>query len=168
MNAYEDAIVAHHQSRQNSSFPIVSVEYYSDAFVSVKRSCIDNIRLKNLALKNSWQNFNYNLLDKLQQVVIIVTTPKLEIIFASNRMHQMNGYTEVEVLGQTPKMFQGKETSPLISKQIRASINAQEPFEQTVVNYKKDGSTYKCEIMGVPIFNNKGNLTHFVAFEKTV
>ena len=168
MNAYEDAIVAHHQSRQNSSFPIVSVEYYSDAFVSVKRSCIDNIRLKNLALKNSWQNFNYNLIEKLQQVVIIVTTPKLEIVFASKQLTKMNGYVEAEVLGNTPRMFQGEQTCPSVSKEIREAINSEIPFEKTIINYKKDGTTYHCQIVGVPIFNKKGNLSHFVAFEKLV
>jgi hypothetical protein len=42
----------------------------------------------------------------------------------------------------------------------------QQPFEQTVVNYNKNGEIYICLIKGFPVFNIKGKLSHFIAFER--
>jgi predicted Zn-dependent protease len=49
---------------------------------------------------------------------------------------------------------------------LRQAILNKVPFEKNVINYCKDGSLYKCHIKGFPIFNNKGEVTNFIAFEK--
>jgi len=68
-------------------------------------------------------------------------------------------------LGKKPKMFQGPKTCNVVLKEIREAIKLQMPFEKIVENYKKNGHSYKCKINGVPIFNLKGELSHFIAFE---
>jgi hypothetical protein len=62
-------------------------------------------------------------------------------------------------------MFQGQSSSVLTSSKIRKQFNCK-PFEQTVVNYNKNGEIYICLIKGFPVFNIKGKLSHFIAFEK--
>jgi hypothetical protein len=81
-------------------------------------------------------------------------------------MKKMNGYVEADVLGKSPKIFQGKSTDLTISNEIRSAISLQQPFEKTVMNYKKNGDVYECLIKGFPIFNSKGLLSHYIAFEK--
>jgi PAS domain S-box-containing protein len=103
--------------------------------------------------------------NKLKDEVVIVTDAKLEIVFASHNMTKMNGYVEEEVIGRSPKMFQGHSSNVLTSSKIRKAIQ-QQPFEQTVVNYNKNGEIYICLIKGFPVFNIKGKLSHFIAFEK--
>jgi PAS domain S-box-containing protein len=78
----------------------------------------------------------------------------------------MTGYAENEVIDKTPKMFQGPETSKIALQEIRQAIEKQLPFEKTLLNYKKNGETYDCKIQVFPIFNLKGQLCHFIAFEK--
>ena len=78
----------------------------------------------------------------------------------------MNGYVEAEVLGKRPKMFQGEATNQITSNEIRRAISDQQPFEKTVMNYKKNGDVYACLIKGFPVFNSKGQLSHYIAFEK--
>jgi PAS domain S-box-containing protein len=90
----------------------------------------------------------------------------LNIVFASHNIKKMNGYEEADVLGKSPKMFQGKATNDNTSNEIRKAIVNQESFEKTVLNYKKNGDVYVCLIKGFPVFNNKGNLSHYIAFEK--
>jgi hypothetical protein len=63
-------------------------------------------------------------------------------------------------------MFQGQKTSEITSSEIRLAIELKQPFEKTVLNYKKNGDTYLCLIKGFPVFNTKGDVTHFIAFEK--
>jgi hypothetical protein len=78
----------------------------------------------------------------------------------------MNGYVEAEVLGKSPKMFQGEATNQITSNEIRKAIVEQQPFEKIVMNYKKNGEVYACLIKGFPVFNTKGDLSHYIAFEK--
>ena len=95
-----------------------------------------------------------------------MTDVKLKIVFASHNIVNMNGYCEEEVLGKSPKMFQGEATNATTSSEIRKAIVEQKPFEKTVMNYKKNGDVYACIIKGYPVFNNKGELIHYIAFEK--
>ena len=80
----------------------------------------------------------------------------------------MNGYHPSEIIGRTPKIFQGKGTSKSALTEIREAISAKRPFEATVVKYRKDGSPYKCWIKGTPVKNAIGEVVNFVAFEREV
>jgi transcriptional regulator with PAS, ATPase and Fis domain len=77
-----------------------------------------------------------------EEEVVIVTDAKLEIVFASHNMTKMNGYIEEEVLGKSPKMFQGDNSNLTTSSET--AIQLQQPFEKTVVNYNKNGEIYIC------------------------
>jgi PAS domain S-box-containing protein len=81
-------------------------------------------------------------------------------------MVEMNGYTPNEVIGNSPKMFQGKLTNEKISKEISEAVKTKQPFDKVIINYCKDGSLYKCQIKGYPVFDTNGKLINFIAFEK--
>ena len=127
---------------------------------------IDCNKLSLIASSSKWVVNDWDFKNKLKEEVIIVTDTKLEIVFASHNLTKMNGYREEEVMGRSPKMFHGSATNSLTSNEIRKAIQLQEPFEKTVLNYKKNGDTYLCLIKGFPVFNRKGELSHFIAFEK--
>lgn len=78
----------------------------------------------------------------------------------------MNGYLPKEVLGKTPKLFQGPATEPGSRELIRTAIAAIQPFTCTILNYRKDGSLYNCSIEGFPVVNESGKLVHYVAIEE--
>lgn len=103
-----------------------------------------------------------------QEQVIVLTDPELNIVHATANIYQMNGYTAKELVGQKPKIFQGEKTCSKTNARISAAIRELKPFEETIVNYRKDGSLYKCWIQGQPVYNKAGELIHFIAFEKEV
>ncbi len=148
------------------SVPIISWEFKDNFQLQMKRSILDLNKLDELSIQSKWENKNWNLKAKLKEKVILVTDAKLNIVFASHNMYTMNGYKEKEVLGNNPKMFQGKETSLVVSNEIREAITLQQPFVKKVLNYKKTGEPYYCLIEGFPVFNTKGLLVNFIAFEK--
>ena len=78
----------------------------------------------------------------------------------------MNGYRPEEVLAKSPKIFQGKLTCDVSRKNIKHALEHHLPFKEVILNYKKDGSTYLCEIKAYPKFNAEGKLIHYIAFEK--
>jgi hypothetical protein len=78
----------------------------------------------------------------------------------------MSGYHQEEIIGKSPKVFQGILTSEITKTNIRQAINNKLPFKEIILNYKKDGSTYLCEIEAIPKFNKKGEFLNYIAFER--
>lgn len=163
---YEKAIAKFNLGLNIKSLPLISWDIFSQNFSNKQDLIFDNSALNKLETKNNWKS-NWNFNNELQNdTVIVVTDTKLKIVFASKNMVKMNGYIPDEVIGQNPKMFQGIATNASVSNEIRLAIKNQKPFDKVVLNYCKDGSIYKCHIQGYPVFNQKGELTNFIAFEK--
>ena len=166
LKEYENAVAAYVSGLNIKKMPLTSWNFYAENFERTVKILSDANLLKNIAKANSWTQ-EWDLQNELyNETIIVVTCSKLKIVFASKNIQKMNGYRPEEVIGNSPKMFQGEATDSLISKQIGEAIINQKPFDKVVVNYKKDGSLYKCHIKGFPIFNKNGKLMNFIAFEK--
>lgn len=167
---YENAVIKFRKSLKFSILPILSWDFYSQNFENIKKSEEDMVSLMRLVSSNSW-NFNTEVLDdklKVEKNVIVVTDIHLNIVFATKNIWEMNQYHPKEILGKKPKMFQGSKTSKSTLKIVSEAVKSSKPFEVTIVNYRKDGSTYNCWIQGQPVFNEKGEVVNFIAFEKEV
>lgn len=118
------------------------------------------------AIQANWsQKLNYNNTRKNSDLVVLVTDANLKIQFASTNIIEMNGYNFEEVIGNSPKMFQGKETDAASRMNIRTAIANLEPFKEVILNYKKNGETYLCKIEAYPKFDKEGNFVNYIAFE---
>ena len=167
LNQYEGAIVNFHNNLRIKSLPVFSLDFHYEFLKEVKQSFLDLSILKEIAHQNKWKlSSQWDIKAPIKEEVIIVTDAKLTIVFASHNMIKMNGYLAEEVLGKSPKMFQGQVTDRIVSNEINLAIQSQQAFEKTVLNYKKNGEIYACLIKGYPVFNLKGQLSHYIAFEK--
>ena len=163
---YDQSIEIYTKSNRLKTMPLVSWDIYAQTFSKVSNTLQDSSKLRLLSNHQNWMN-DLNLKDELlKDTVIVVTDTKLNIVFASHNLMKLNGYRPEEVLGQSPKIFQGKETCQETSREIREAILAQKPFDKIVTNYCKDGSIYKCQIKGYPVFDHKGILQNFIALER--
>ncbi|GGF01050.1 PAS domain-containing protein [Flavobacterium limi] len=149
-----------------NSVPILCWDFHYELMNELKTFSSDLKKIKQISRQFKWHVTDFDIKERMKDEVVLITDPKLKIIFASEGIAKMTGYTEKEILGKFPKMFQGPMTSALVLKEIRIAIEKQIPFEKTLLNYKKCGETYDCNINAFPVFNNKGNLSHFIAFEK--
>lgn len=166
LKQYDDAIVKYHCDLRIKTLPVFSLNFHYEFLNELKDSFLDLYKLKEIASQSKWSRQDWDLKTRLEEEVIIVTDAKLKIVFASHNMVKMNGYLVAEVLGKSPKMFQGQATDRQISSEINAAIQLQQAFEKTILNYKKSGEIYNCLIKGFPIFDLKGKLSHYIAFEK--
>jgi PAS domain S-box-containing protein len=148
-----------------NTVPILAWDFRYEYINELKAIFADLKKVNKISNRFKWNAENLEIKDRILDEVILVTDANLKIVFASNGIKKMTGYTESEIIGKTPKMFQGPKTSETALKEIRAAIQLQVPFEKTLENYKKDGKIYKCKINSVPIFNLKGELSHYIAFE---
>lgn len=163
---YENALAKYYNNLAKVKTPLTCWGFYANYFDTIKMSLGDTTLLNSILDKNKWSS-KWSFQDELQQdTVIVVTDAVLNIVFASKNMVKMNGYIPNEVVGKSPKMFQGELTDVAVSKEISLAVKTQQPFDKIILNYCKDGSLYKCHIKGYPVFNEKGILTNFIAFEK--
>ena len=149
-----------------NSAPIMAWEFRYEFMNELKAAQEDLKRLKVFSSKFKWNSEELNIKDRIGEETVVITDLEQKIVFASSGILSMTGYSENEILGKTPKMFQGPSTSEIALKEIREAIKSRVPFDKTVLNYKKNGRTYKCKIEGYPVFNVKGKITHYIAFEK--
>ncbi len=169
LNHYDMAAQNFYRALKINSFPIDSLDWYGLYFDRIAKGGHDIDILNKLAAKHRWQSrpeINQELINK--EHIIVVTDAHLKIVYASHNISEMNGYELAEIVGKSPKMFQGALTCKKTSKYISNAIKDNSSFEAILMNYRKDGSSYKCWIRGEPLFNEKGKVVHFIAYEKEV
>ena len=79
----------------------------------------------------------------------------------------MTGYTKDFAMYKTPKILQGKNTLDITKERIQLNLSKNKPFKEVILNYKKDGTPYECEVHIFPLQNRK-KTTHFLALEKDI
>ncbi len=166
---YEEAVTQFYGNIKFGNWPISSLDFYASFFDSVCRNMKDLKNLSSLSKHRKWETpfpFRHEIMDK--NYTVVVTDTNINIVYATQNMYLMNGYKPEEVIGEKPKIFQGKETCQETTQVISKAIKNRTPFEVVLVNYKKNGAPYQCKIKGAPIWNKDGKLVNFIAFEKEV
>lgn len=155
---------------QNHRGPLLSWEYflesYQESLSKVKRSR-DLLEIGTLFKK-------YHLENDLEQLLVedyealVLTDSNLVIQWVNQGFTEMTGYSGKHALGKTPKFLQGANTSNEARKHIRKKIIANKPFRYSIINYRKSGEEYTCEIFIHPLHTLSGNTSHFLALEREV
>lgn len=123
--------------------------------------------LQKFSQQHRWRiDWDFKRLLLAEECVALVTDPAQIIRFATPNMTAMNGYLVEEVMGKSPKMFQGEGTDAEVRRQLREALVRRLPFKGTLVNYRKEGTPYNCLVEEYPVWNKQGSLVHFIAFEK--
>ena len=97
---------------------------------------------------------------------LIVTDKNFRIVFATNTISKISGYRLKEILGKSPRMFQGEATSKDTQQKIKTALTELKPFKEVILNYRKNGNSYWCEIEAYPMFDKKGKFLNYIALEK--
>ena len=140
----------------NSPLPLISWDIFSTS----------NLEASNFnSLQKKWAN-KEDYHNQIANKSVVVTDKNLNILFATREIAALTGYHSSEIIGRSPRMFQGVLTSESAKKNIREAISKKHPFKEVLLNYRKDGSTYWCEIEAYPKFDKKNKLVHFIAYER--
>ena len=106
--------------------------------------------------------------------VVIITEaepfelPGPKIIFVNDAAIHHTGYSREEMIGNTPRMFQGEKTDRKELDKMKAALKVWKPSEIEVVNYKKNGEEFWVNISVFPIADETGWFTHWVSIQKDV
>jgi PAS domain S-box-containing protein len=97
-----------------------------------------------------------------------IDPPGPRILYVNEAFTKTTGYTAEEIIGQSPRILQGPQTSRQDLNQLRGALERQEEVEIELINYRKDGSQFWVEMSIAPIFDDDGNCTHFIAVQRDV
>nr|WP_297786030.1 PAS domain-containing protein [uncultured Allomuricauda sp.] len=115
------------------------------------------------------KNIDHEVLAILKQEnydALVVTSWDQNIVWVNQGFTEMTGYNKKYALGKKPNFLQGADTSNRIKKQIKEGLQNNHRYNVSIVNYRKNGETYRCQIKILPLSDSKQELSHFIALEK--
>ena len=92
----------------------------------------------------------------------------LKIIYANRAFCSTTGYTKEELLGVSPKIFQGEDSNQKVLKELKTELLKGNHFVGQSINYKKDNSSYIVKWSISPLKNREGNTIAYISFQKTI
>jgi diguanylate cyclase (GGDEF)-like protein/PAS domain S-box-containing protein len=100
--------------------------------------------------------------------VVVITNAKQEIVYVNPAFTKLTGYEAKEVLGKNPRLLQGKETNQATRIAIREALSAGRSVSVEIFNYTKEGLRFWVDISIVPVTDDSGEVTHFVAVQHDI
>ena len=139
---------------------LVSLSFVRD--VTARKQAEERMRLLESAVENTQDGI---LITEAKQLNA-PTGP--ELLYVNQAFTRITGYDLTEVLGRTPRLLQGPKTDRSQLDKIRTALQEQKPVQVELLNYRKDGSEFWVELNIVPISNNEGKVTHWVALQREI
>jgi PAS domain S-box-containing protein len=102
---------------------------------------------------------------------VLITDPNLPgnpIVFVNPAFTRITGYNADEAIGRSCRMLQGRDTDRATVERLRRAIQLRRAATVTLRNYRKDGRTFWNELSVSPVFDDRGNLMHFVGIQTDV
>ncbi|RTL52341.1 MAG: PAS domain S-box protein [Sphingobacteriales bacterium] len=97
-----------------------------------------------------------------------IELPGPKILYVNAAFTEMTGFTAEEVIGKTPRILQGTDTNKAELEKLKKALKAWQPCEITVLNYKKNGESFWCNMQIKPITNEQGWYTHWISIERDI
>jgi len=101
-------------------------------------------------------------------VIADATRPDLPVVDVNPAFERITGYTLDEVRGRNCRFLQGPATDAQALGRIRAALAAGTEVNELLLNYRRDGTLFWNELQIMPIRDDAGALTHFVALQSDV
>ena len=97
-----------------------------------------------------------------------IDDPGPRIVLVSEALTQFTGYKAAELIGRSPRIFQGPLTDRAELDRVRAALERWERVHVEIVNYTKDGRPFWVELDIAPIADEKGWYTHWICVQRDI
>lgn len=95
-------------------------------------------------------------------VIIDARAAGRPLVYANQSFYNSTGYTAAEVLGQSLHFLQGPQSDQASVHEVIHALEHQLELQTTVLNYRKDGSTFWSEVHISPVRDDHNEVTHFI------
>ena len=104
---------------------------------------------------------------------VILTTGELDppgpaIVYVNDAFLRLTGYTREELVGATPRIFQGPATDRKVLDRLKANLRAGRALEGHTWNYRKDGTPYQVHWSITPLRLAGEEIDHFLSVQRDV
>lgn len=112
-------------------------------------------------------------LDHISDLVIITDadfdrSEGPRITYVNRAVLTTTEYGEEELIGRSPKIFQGPRTDSAARARIRENLHAGLPVQETLVNYTRSGRPYWVELYIAPLRDRNGTIAQFLSVQRNV
>lgn len=94
--------------------------------------------------------------------------PDQPLIYANPGFEALTGYAAPEIIGQNCRFLQGPERDQNALAILRYALQQGEPCCVILRNYRKDGTPFWNELSLYPLFDQQGELTHYVGVQHDI
>ena len=123
--------------------------------ISKMKSAESKLRVSDMALKAVSQG-------------VIITDKNESIISVNKAFTTITGYSQSEIMDHDPRFLQGTLTDPETVKAMHQAVASEIEFSGTVQNYRKNGAAFWNELTISPLFDDQGQLTHFIGVTRDI
>lgn len=99
-------------------------------------------------------------------VICDARAPDQPIVYVNAAFERMTGYAASELIGQNPRLLQGRDRDQEGRRRLRDALDRGEACRVLMRNSRKDGSPLWNEMNVLPLRDAAGEITHFVGFHR--
>ena len=112
-----------------------------------------------------------NALDHIRDGVMVTEAGPLDepgprITYANAALLKISGYSMDELIGHSPRILQGSDSSRTELDRIREALETLKPSSTELINYTKDGAPYWSEVQIMPVLDEAGRCISFVSVQQ--
>jgi diguanylate cyclase (GGDEF)-like protein/PAS domain S-box-containing protein len=101
-------------------------------------------------------------------VIADARAPGLPIIYVNPAFERLTGYSAAEITGTNCKFVQGPGTDPGAVQEMGDAIREGRECRVTLLNYRKSGTPFWCEVHLSPVRDSQGNVVEYVGVQNDV
>lgn len=101
-------------------------------------------------------------------IAMSITDMDANILYANAAAETLTGYPLEEMVGRNQSMLSDKKTPKQVYQKLWKTISAGEVWSGTLLNRRKDGTTYLADLSIVPIHTGPGQIGYFLGMHRDV
>jgi diguanylate cyclase (GGDEF)-like protein/PAS domain S-box-containing protein len=101
-------------------------------------------------------------------VIADASRPGFPIVYANPGFERITGYSAAEIAGRPCSILQHPDTDPAAVESLREALAARREARVTLLNRRKDGSSFWNEVYLSPVFDDTGALVQYIGVQNEV
>jgi diguanylate cyclase (GGDEF)-like protein/PAS domain S-box-containing protein len=92
----------------------------------------------------------------------------IKFIYVNRAFCTQTGYLKEELIGKSPKIFQGEESNKILLQELKEDLQNDKDFIGQGINYKKDGTKYFVKWSISPLKDKNGKTIAYISYQKVL
>jgi PAS domain S-box-containing protein len=99
---------------------------------------------------------------------VVITNPNSEITYVNRSFERVCGYSREEIIGRTPGILNAEPDAERIQSDIYKTVSSGGTWRSELLNRRKDGSTFPCEMTIFPLIDEDGAIFAFAGHQRDI